>query len=203
MRDRLGLPDRVKLPFAFDPALLARDLATLAQTEWIGHFLRERCEGDWDVIPLRGPADAQHPVMMIVTTPGQKNFVDTPALGSCPYFRELLDSFQAEIRGARLLRLTPGSMLHEHTDHENTADDGVLRLHIPVVTNPDVFFLLNGTRVVMEVGSAWHLRLRDPHSVANRGAIDRVHLLVDTVMSARLEAMLRDAAYLPASTPVA
>ena len=79
----------------------------------------------------------------------------------------------------------------------------MLRLHIPVVTNPDVVFLLNGTRVVMEAGSAWYLRLRDPHSVANRGATDRVHLLVDAVMDARLEAMLKDAAYLPESTPVA
>jgi len=203
MRDRWGLPDRVKLPLAFDPTLLARDLAALAQAEWIDHFLTERYEGDWDVIPLRGPADAQHPAMMIVTTPGQRNFADTQALASCPYFRELIDSFQAEIRGARLLRLTPGSMLKEHTDHENTEDDGVLRIHIPVVTNPDVVFLLNGTRVAMEAGSAWYLRLRDPHSVANRGATDRVHLLVDAVMNARLEAMLKDAAYLPASTPVA
>ncbi len=57
MRDRLGLPDRVKLPFAFDPALLARDLAALGPAEWIDHFLTERYEGQWDVIPLRGPAE--------------------------------------------------------------------------------------------------------------------------------------------------
>ena len=74
MRDRMGLPDRVKLPFAFDPALLARDLANLAATDWIDHFLTDRYEGAWDVLPLRGPADAQHPVMMIVTTPGQRDF---------------------------------------------------------------------------------------------------------------------------------
>ena len=191
MRDRLGLPDRVKLPFAFDPVLLARDLAALAQAEWIDHFLTERYEGDWDVIPLRGPADARHPAMMIVTTPGQKNFADTPALAACPYFREMIDSFQTEIRGVRLLRLTPGSMLKEHTDHESTDEDGVLRLHIPVVTNPDVVFLLNGTRVVMEAGSAWYLRLRDSHSVANRGATDRVHMLVDLVMNDRLSRMLK------------
>jgi len=42
MRDRMGLPDRVKLPFAFDPALLARDLANLTATDWIDHFLTDR-----------------------------------------------------------------------------------------------------------------------------------------------------------------
>jgi len=203
MRDRMGLPDRVRLPFTFDPVLLARDLVNLAATEWIDHFLTDRYEGDWNVLPLRGPADAQHPVMMIVTTPGQKNFADAPVLDACPYFREVIASFDTEIRGVRLLRLTPGSKLKEHTDHENTADDGVLRLHIPVVTNSEVVFLLNGTRVVMEAGSAWYLRLRDPHSVANNGVTDRVHMLVDAILTPRLEATLKDAAYLAASTFVA
>jgi hypothetical protein len=78
----------------------------------------------------------------------------------------------------------------------------VLRIHIPVLTNPDVVFLLNGTRVVMEAGSAWYLRLRDPHSVVNGGATDRVHMLVDAMLTPKLEAALR-AGYLPASTFVA
>jgi hypothetical protein len=203
MRDRLGLPDRVKLPFTFDPALLARDLANLAATEWIDHFLTDRYEGDWDVLPLRGPRDALHPVMMIVTTPGQKEFADTPALDRCPYLRDIIRTFDTEIRSVRLLRLTPGSALKEHTDHESTDDDGVLRIHIPVVTNPDVIFLLNGTRVVMDAGSAWYLRLRDPHSVVNNGATDRVHMLVDAMLTPALEAALKAAAYLPASTFVA
>jgi quercetin dioxygenase-like cupin family protein len=186
VRDALGLPDRLRLPVVFDPVRLARDLQALQSSDWIGHFLTERYEGMWDVIPLRGPKGAQHPAMMIATTPGQKDFEDAPALAACAYFREVIDSFGAEVRAVRLLRLTPGSVLLEHTDHEYTGDDGTLRLHIPVVTNPDVEFLLNGTRVVMEAGTVWVLRLNDPHSVANRGTTDRVHMLVDTVMDARL-----------------
>jgi len=197
MRDPLGLPDRVKLPVAFDAALLARDLGRLSASDWIDHFLTERYEGDWDVIPLRGPKSAIHPVMMIATTPGTKEFADAPALERCPYFREVIDSFGAEVRAVRLLRLTPGSVLLEHTDHEYTDDDGTLRIHIPVVTNPDVIFLLNRTRVVMEAGTAWVLRLADPHSVANNGATDRVHMLVDLTMNEGLER------YLLASTAVA
>jgi hypothetical protein len=137
---------------------------------------------------------------MIVTTPGQKEFADTPLLAACPNFRDVIRSFDTEIRSVRLLRLTPGSMLKEHTDHENTEDDGVLRIHIPVVTNADVVFLLNGTRVVMDAGSAWYLRLRDPHSVANNGTTDRIHMLVDTMMTPKLESALKEAAYLPVST---
>jgi Aspartyl/Asparaginyl beta-hydroxylase len=203
MRDALGLPDRVRLPVAFDPVRLAQDLVALSASEWVDHFLTDRYEGDWDVIPLRGDAAAEHPVRMIVTTPGVKAFKDAPALAACPYLREVIASFAAEVRGVRLLRLTPGSRIKEHTDHEYTADDGTLRIHIPVVTNPGVVFLLNGTRVVMEAGTAWVLRLNDPHSVANDGATDRVHMLADLTMNPRLEAMVREAAYFPANTPVA
>jgi hypothetical protein len=55
----------------------------------------------------------------------------------------------------------------------------------------------------MEAGSAWVLRLIDPHSVTNNGTTDRVHMIADLTMNDRLAAMLKDAAYLPASTDVA
>jgi hypothetical protein len=190
MRDRTGLPDRLRLPFAFDAELLARDLGNLAAMEWTEHFLKDRYIGNWDVIPLRGPAEALHPIMMIAATPGATAFKDTPAMAACPYVRQIIDAFQSEVRHVRLLRLTPGSVLKEHTDHESTSEDGVLRLHIPVVTNSEVYFLLNGTRVVMEAGSAWYLRLREPHSVENRGTTDRVHLLIDVVMNDNLSNIL-------------
>jgi hypothetical protein len=44
MRDFLNLPDRLRLPVAFDPALLARDLAALSDSDWIDHFLTDRYE---------------------------------------------------------------------------------------------------------------------------------------------------------------
>ena len=50
---------------------------------------------------------------------------------------------------------------------------------MPVVTNPHVEFYLNGSRVVMDEGECWYLRLSDPHRVANRGEVDRVHLVID------------------------
>jgi len=203
MRDRTGWPDRVRLPVAFDPELLARDLAALESIEWIDHFLTDRYEGTWDVIPLRGPAGATHTILMIAITPATREFADTPMLEACPYFRDVISSFRAEVQGVRLLRLTPGSRINEHTDHGCTGADGVLRLHIPVVTNPDVIFTLNGTRVVMEAGSAWYLALGGPHSVANNGSTDRVHMIVDTVMTEELAQMVSAAAYLAAKTVVA
>jgi hypothetical protein len=63
-----------------------------------------------------------------------------------------------------------------------------------VTTSPEVEFYLNRSRIVMEAGSAWYLRLSDPHTVYNRGAADRVHLVVDAVVNEWLSAVLDEAA---------
>ena len=172
-------PDRLRLPFCFDPALLARDLASLSSDAWLRHYVRQNYEGDWSVIALRGPAGETHPRRMIYANPTCENIVDTPLLDACPYFREVLSAFHAPLRTARLMRLTAGSAIKEHEDLELSFEDGKVRLHIPVITNDDVEFLLNRTRVVLEAGTCWYLRLSDRHSVANRGKQDRVHLVVD------------------------
>ena len=175
----MPLPDRLRLPFTFDADLLARDLDGLSAVGWIQHFVRQNYDGDWSVIPLRGPAGAKHPVMMIYSDPTCTDFADTPMLAACPYFRQVLDTFQAPLRAVRLMRLTPGSIIKEHNDMDLSFEDGTVRIHVPVVTNADVEFYLNRSRVVLEAGSAWYLRLSDPHSVVNRGGSDRVHMVID------------------------
>jgi hypothetical protein len=190
----MPLPDRLRLPFNFDPGLLARDLQGLAAVGWIVHFVKQNYDGDWSVIPLRGKAGATHPVMMIYSDPTATEFEDTPMLRDYPYFREVLAAFACPLRAVRLMRLTPGSVIKEHTDYELSVEEGTARIHIPVVTNPDVEFYLNGTRIVLEAGSAWYLRLSDRHSVYNKGATDRVHMVVDATVNDWLRSMIESAA---------
>src|SRR2546430_710000 len=176
-------PDRLRLPFRFDPALLARDLANLSSAAWVHHYVKQNYDGDWSIIALRAPAGETHPLRMINSDPAARNFVDTPLLDASPYFREVLATFEAPLRTARLMRLTPGSVIKEHHDAALSFEDGTVRLHIPVVTNDAVDFRLNGVRVALEAGSCWYLRLSEPHSVANRGTEDRVHLVVDAFVN--------------------
>ncbi len=190
----MRLPDRIRLPFCFDPALLARDLAGLAAVGWIEHFVKQNYDGDWSVIPRRGRAGATHPIMMISSDPGVREFEDMPLLAACPYFRAVLDTFRCPLQAVRLMRLTPGSIIKEHTDLELSVEEGTARIHVPVVTNDRVEFYLNRSRIVLEAGSAWYLRLSDPHSVINRGDADRVHLVVDAVANDWIEALFETAA---------
>jgi hypothetical protein len=187
-------PDRLRLPLQFDPVRLRNDLTRLGDVGWIDHFVKQNYDGDWGAIPLRAQAGATHPVMMIYSNPVGEKFEDTPFLARTPYIREVLQNFACPLRCVRLMRLMPGSNIKEHHDHNLAAEFGVARLHIPITTNPEVEFRLNDTRVLMQAGSVWYLRLSDPHSVANRGADDRVHLVIDAVVDDWLRAMLERAA---------
>ena len=175
-------PDRLRLPLEFEPARLAADLARLP-ADWIAHFVTQNYDGDWSALPLRGPAGATHPIRMIYSDPGCTDFADTPLLAATPYFRAVLAGFACPLQAVRLMRLAPGSLIKEHTDHALAFEAGTVRIHIPVTTNAEVDFRLNGVRCTMPAGSSWYLRLSDPHSVANRGASERVHMVIDAVVN--------------------
>lgn len=185
----MPLPDRLRLPFDFEPALLARDLEGLRAVDWIKHYVQQNYDGDWSVIPLRGPAGETHPIRMIYADPTARAFVDTPLLEGCEYFQEVLAAFECPLRAVRLMRLTPGSRIKEHTDLDLSFEDGIVRIHVPVTTNPGVEFYLNGSRVALEAGSAWYLRLSDPHSVVNGGSADRVHMVIDANVNGWVEGL--------------
>jgi hypothetical protein len=179
----MPFPDRLKLPFHFDPVLLARDLASLSSTEWTNHFVRQNYEGNWSAKPLRSGKGETHPLRMIYSDPACREFVDTPLLQRCAYFQQVLGKFQCELRCVRLMRLGPGSQIKEHTDVDLDFEAGMVRIHVPVVTSDLVEFYLNQTRVVLEAGSCWYLRLSDPHRVSNHGSTDRVHLVIDAFVN--------------------
>src|SRR5262245_6434041 len=89
------------------------------------------------------------------------------------------------------MRLSPESVMKEDTDVSLRFEERLARVHVPMLTNPDVEFHLNGTRVVMAAGSCWYLRLSDPHRVANRGKSDRVHLVIDLKVNGWITKLFR------------
>lgn len=185
-------PGRLRLPLTFDPGRRAADMANFAQSSWIEHFVKQNYDGAWIVIPLRGPAGATHPIRMIYLDPGCTDFEDTPMLAGLPYFRELLAAFACPLHAVRLMRLTPGSVIKEHHDNDLSFEQGMVRIHIPVVTNEAGDFRLNGVRCAMPAGSTWYLQLSDSHSVANRA---RVHLVIDATLNGWVEALFQRAAH--------
>ena len=74
--------------------------------------------------------------------------------------------------------MKPGTKIPEHWDSMESFRVSH-RIHVPIITNDEVYFMVNGERVIMEVGKAYEINNRELHSVENKGNTDRVHLLFD------------------------
>lgn len=181
------MKDSLKLPLQFDPARLQADLMKIVNEEFIPHFNTAYYQGDWSVVPFRSIGGRAN---QIYPDPTSTDFKDTPLLARCPYVQEVVAAFPCPQLAVRFMRLKSGSSIREHRDHCLGFEDGEVRLHIPVTTNPEVEFMLNRVRVVMREGECWYLDLNLPHSVANHGATDRVHLVIDCVINDWLREIL-------------
>ncbi len=171
------MPDYVKLPFQFDVALLQNDLAKVAPDEWIEHFNQYNYEGNWSVAALRSNGGRTKQIYPDPHSPD--DFADTEILARCAYVREILERIECEKEAVRFMLLGAGARIREHKDFFMGFEDGVIRLHIPVVTNPQVEFYLGGERVTMHEGELWYLDFAQKHRVENNGEKDRIHLVID------------------------
>ena len=184
------MPESARLALQFDPQRLRADLSRLSSGAWTPHFNASFFEGDWSGIVLRGSASDRGLSAGRAST--AESFTATEALEACPYFQEVLTALQCPLKSVRLLRLAAGSIIREHADSDLGEELGEVRLHIPVVTNPEVEFYLAGKRVRMDAGECWYLDLSLPHRVQNRGSSERVHLVLDCVLNEWLRDLIRN-----------
>lgn len=169
--------DYFKLPLTFDVAKMQEELSKFKSEDWIPHFNQPYYEGDWSAIPLRSIDGNERSIFPDPT--GKRQYADTIHMQNNTYLREVVESFKCDKIDVRLLRLKAGSIIKEHRDYGLGFEDGEVRLHIPITTNPELEFYLNGTRVVMNVGECWFLNFNYKHRVSNLGETDRIHLVID------------------------
>lgn len=189
----VALPDRLRLGFNFDPLPMLADARLIPAESWTSHFVPQHFTGDWSVVPLRAARGATHPILRITSPPACDDWCDTEFLDACPAIAALLACFPCPLASVRLMRLGSHSQIHEHRDVDLDAAMGMVRLHVPLSSNPDVDFLLNATPVPMRPGECWYLRLADPHQVINRGSTERIHLVIDARVDRWLATILHEA----------
>lgn len=118
-----------------------------------------------------------------------------------PEVHILLNEFgDTNFHRIRFMRLAPGGgELTRHTDQVDPDSGGCVgnvgRFHLPISTNPDVKFFAwntNGYELEehMKEGEWWFLDTRKPHRVINNGKTDRIHLVVDVVITPELRIRL-------------
>jgi len=183
---------RVRLPFRFDVQRMQAELASLPDDAWVAHYNTRDHDGDWTGVALRSAGGRDG--WLFPRPPGSAPYADTPTLGRLPYLTQVLATFDCPLENARLLKLHAGASILEHTDDALGYADGLARLHVPVTTNPDVTFYLEGEPVPMGEGECWYLDFNLPHRVDNRSAEDRVHLVIDCVVDDWLAGVFAEAA---------
>ena len=165
----------VRLPRTYSVDLLERDLQTLRGVPTApqpGPYHK----GEWTGIALysMGGKDSVFP-----SAPGMDRYQETESVRRTPYFKKILDDLECPKEVVRLLFLPPGGHIKDHFDFHTNFQFGLLRLHIPILTHPDVIFTIDGQRMNWKAGELWYGDFSRVHSVLNNSQIVRVHMVID------------------------
>lgn len=165
----------IRLPRNYDVDLLQRDLQTLQEVRRApqpGPYHK----GEWTGIALYSMGGKQS---TFPSAAGTEHYQETEELQSAPYFRQILRELECPKEVVRILFLPPEGHIKDHFDFHTSFQFGLLRLHIPIITHPDVIFVIDGQQVAMNPGELWYGDFSKVHSVKNNSPIVRVHMVVD------------------------
>ena len=81
---------------------------------------------------------------------------------------------------AMAAKLLAGGRILPHRDSHPSFGVGH-RIHVPIVTNPRVRFMIDGQPFQLEVGQAYEINNQKTHSVMNKGTTDRINFIFDYV----------------------
>ena len=154
-----------------------------SRSDWISHFNKRAYENDWSCIPLRSVGGRSDHILPLH---GQ-HFEDTAILQQCHYFQEVIQQFDCEVTSVRLMALAAGGEIKEHRDAGTSLEDGITRLHVPIQSNPQVLFSIDGELVHFSVANTWYLNASCLHGVRNTSTQTRIHLMLDCVTNSWLE----------------
>ena len=113
-----------------------------------------------------------------------------PRLGGVagPLMDELISAHYAPggvVLRAMVVRLPARASIAPHRDKHDSFRQSH-RIHVPLITNPRVRFLVDGVPHSLAAGRAFEINNQKPHSVMNNGATERVHFIFDYLPAERL-----------------
>lgn len=161
----------IQLPLRFDAQRLAQEIDALGEGVWRDH-------------PQKFPGNSMLPLVAVDGDPANESFSGpmspTPELQRCPYFLQVLSSFGTTVGRTRLMRLSGGAEVKRHADQGYYWAERA-RIHVPVVTQPEVRFECDTSAINMAEGECWIFDTWRQHRVINQHASSRIHLVCDTV----------------------
>ncbi|MEU5582982.1 aspartyl/asparaginyl beta-hydroxylase domain-containing protein [Streptomyces huasconensis] len=190
--------EAAQLSPVFDADKLAAELAAVTAHTWnpqrihtYGGQVGQAAAIDWRVLPLRslgGDPERTDP-----GGPGPQPFAATRWLDQLPYLAQILHWLPAPLNAVRLMALGPGAVSNPHSDPKYRLDRGIVRLHMPVVTDPGAVLVLDGVEHCWQPGTLWYGDFSREHLVRNTSqTVTRVHVVIDALLTADLAAWFPD-----------
>ncbi len=164
----------IRLPYTFDVERLSMEVSSFDEGEWMPHVQDYAGNTSIPLISLNGEMndDFNGPMK------------PTGKLERSPYIQQVLASFGEVFGRSRLMGLAAHCTVPEHRD-VNYHWYNRVRIHIPVITHPNVLFYCGDKYVHMAAGEAWIFDSWKRHHVENNWERNRVHLVIDTAGSAK------------------
>lgn len=172
----------IQLPVRFDDADLAAEVRALPPEAWVPH--PSQFESN-EYVPLVTPSG-------IITNEFAGPMAPTRWLEQCPYLTEVLAALDCVWGRTRLMGLGAGASVPPHVD-TNYYWRTHVRMHIPIITNPEVSFRCGEETIHMAPGECWVFDTFREHTVLNGGGEARVHLVADTLGGERLWDLIESA----------
>lgn len=161
----------VRLPILFDAGILADEINALPESAWRPH--PQGYPGNTALALVAAGGDPRNDLTRGAMLP-------TPWLAQLPYTRQVMAALGCSIGRSRLMRIDGNGEATTHVD-SNYYWATHVRIHVPVVTTPDVEFLCGPTRVHMAAGECWIFDTWSLHNVINPAPTRRIHLVCDSV----------------------
>ena len=182
----MGPARAVRLPRTYDSDRLVADWRRLRSFGARAH-MGPYHDGGWRALALRS-LDGD-PRRIEAGDLLRTRYRSTPVLEAADYLPEVIADIPGDKRAVRLMVLSPGARVLDHTDEDINLFTGIFRLHVPILTSPAVEFYLDGELQRWRSGELWFGDFTRPHEIHNHGTDDRVHLVIDVSRSRELEAL--------------
>lgn len=160
----------LKLPLQFDAAALEGEVRALPASSWVPH-----------------PTGFEGNEAVRLVTPGGRatdelegEMAPTEQLLAMPYVQQIMGDIGGVWGRSRLMGLRAGGEVPQHVDSHYYWRTH-WRIHIPVITSPQVLFSCGPETIHMRPGECWLFDSFRWHRVVNGGTEQRVHLVLDTV----------------------
>ncbi len=170
----------IPLPFSFDAGRLAEEALALPPEAWMTHPNSFKGNSAVALISKHGGDNNDYGGDMRMT----------PHLAHCPYHQQVMTSFGEVLARSRLMRLEGNSEVSGHID-VNYHWQARVRIHVPLITNPQVIFHCNQDEMHMKAGECWIFDSWLRHKVVNHSDETRIHLVIDLAGSSRFWDMVR------------